>query len=128
MGDDGGADNHASTIVNQGVTTELKFQKGEAGNLRFELWYSENDRFEVTITRPDSSKEGPFPAPATANDADDRFMSGINYYHRGADVDFAGATSDRRQLMIDFTGATGEYKISLTGTTIDADGEFHACT
>lgn len=126
VGDDGGADNHASTTIIQEETVEIKIMKGEAGNLRFELWYSENDRFEVTITRPDNTIEGPFPAPVTANDADDRFLSGINYYHRGANMDFAGATSDRRQLMIDFSGVTGEYKVSLRGTSIDANGEFHA--
>lgn len=126
VGDDGGADNHASATVIQGESIELNIQKGETGNLRFELWYSDDDRFEVTITRPDNSTEGPFPAPATANDADDRFLTGINYYHRGENMDFSGATSNRRQLMIDFTGATGEYKISLKGTSIDADGKFHA--
>jgi len=126
VGDDGGADNHASTIINQGETIDLKIQKGEAGNLRFELWYSEDDRFEVSITRPDNSTEGPFAAPATANDKDDRFLTGVNYYHRGANMDFAGATSNRRQIMIDLSGTTGEYKISLKATTVGATGKYHA--
>jgi len=126
VGDDGGADNHASAAILQGESIELNIQKSETGNLRFELWYSEEDRFEVTLTRPDNSTEGPFVAPATANDKDDRFLTGINYYHRGANMDFAGATSNRRQIMIDLSGTTGEYKISLKATSVDATGEFHA--
>ena len=126
VGDDGGAENHASATVNPDGTIELRVMKGDAGNLRFDLWYSEDDRFEVSITRPNNSTEGPFPAPATANDADDRFLTGINYYHRGANTDFAGATSNRREIMIDITGATGEYKITLKGTTVNGGGNFHA--
>ena len=126
VGDDGGNDNHASATVSQDGIVEIKIQKGEPGNLRFDLWYSEDDRFDVSITRPDNSIEGPFTAPATANDANDRFLTGINYYHRGANVDFAGATSNRRELMIDLTGATGEYKITLTGSSINGGGKFHA--
>ncbi len=126
VGDDGGAENHASATVTFDGTIELRVMKGDAGNLRFDLWYSEDDRFEVSITRPNNSTEGPFPAPATANDADDRFLTGINYYHRGANTDFAGATSNRREIMIDLTGATGEYKITLKGTTINGGGNFHA--
>lgn len=126
VGDDGGADNHASAFLAQDQTIELTIQKGEAGNLRFDLWYSEDDRYEVTLTRPDNTTEGPFQAPATANDKDDRFLTGINYYHRGANLDFAGATSNRRQLMIDFTSGTGTFKVSLKATTVGSQEDFHA--
>jgi minor extracellular serine protease Vpr len=126
VGDDGGADNHASAAINEGETLELDIQKGEAGNLRFTVWYDEDDRFEVTITRPDNSTEGPFPAPATANDADNRSLTGIAYYHLGANKDFSGATSNRREILMDISGATGTYKIKLKGTTINGSGKFHA--
>lgn len=126
VGDDGGNDNHASATIAQDDVLELEIQKGEAGNLRLDLWYSEDDRFQVTLVRPDNSTEGPFAAPATANDADDHFLTEINYYHRGANQDFSGATSNRRQLMIDFTGQTGTYKVILEGTTISGPGSFHA--
>jgi len=126
VGDDGGADNHASGAINEGETLELDIQKGEVGNLRFTVWYDEDDRFEVSITRPDNSTEGPFPAPATADDADTRSLTGIAYYHLGANRDFEGATSNRRELLMDLSGATGTYKIMLKGTTIDGSGTFHA--
>jgi len=126
VGDDGGNDNHASANVGMGETVELQIQKSETGNLRFDLWYSENDRFEISIIRPDNTTEGPFAAPATANSADDHFLSEINYYHRGANVEFFGATSNRRELLIDFKGATGTYKLQITGTSIGDDGLFHA--
>ena len=126
VGDDGGNDNHASATIGLNETVELRVQKEEAGNLRFDLWYDEADRFEVTITRPDNSTEGPFPSPATADDMDDRFLTGINYYHRGANTDFHGATSDRRELMIDFTGETGEHKVTLKAITVNGSGKFHA--
>lgn len=126
VGDDGGADNHASTTISQDQTIEMIIDKGEPGFLRFDLWYDESDRFEVSITRPDNSTEGPFQAPGSANDSDDHFLTGINYYHRGANVEFYGATSDRRELMIDLSGASGEYKITLKGTSISGSGLFHA--
>jgi len=126
VGDDGGANNHASATLSQGESIELKVQKGEAGFLRVDLWYDESDRFEVSITRPDNSTEGPFPAPATANDSDDHYFSDFNIYHRGANVEFHGATSDRRELMVDFSGPTGEYIISITATNIAGSGTFHA--
>jgi subtilisin family serine protease len=126
VGDDGGSNNHASATLSQGESIELKVQKGEAGFLRVDLWYDESDRFEVSLTRPDNSTEGPFPAPATANDSDDHYFSDFNYYHRGANVEFHGATSDRRELMVDFSEATGEYIISITATNIAGSGTFHA--
>jgi hypothetical protein len=126
VGDDGGNYNHASATLAEAETIDLTFEKNVAGNLRFDLWYDETDRFEVTITRPDNTTEGPFAAPASANDKDDRFLQGMNYYHRGADMEFWSATSNRREIMIDFTGATGEYKVSLKATTVGGSGSFHA--
>lgn len=126
VGDDGGQDNHAATTVGLNETITLEIQKSEAGNLRFDLWYSEDDRLEVSIVRPDNTVLGPFSAPLTANSADNQILGDIYYYHRGANVEFSGATSWRREIMIDFTGNSGIYKVQLKGTTIDNTGEFHA--
>jgi hypothetical protein len=126
VGDDGGQDNHAATMVGLNETITLEIQKTEAGNLRFDLWYSEDDRFEVSIERPDNTILGPFAAPLSANAADNQILGDIYYYHRGANVEFSGATSWRREILIDFTGNTGIYKVHLKGTTIDNTGEFHA--
>ncbi len=125
VGDDGGNDNHASGTISQSQTIELEVFKGEAGNLRFDLWYSENDRFTVSIERPNSSVSGPFPAPAGPNGSNDQNLGDINMYHRGANTEFYQATSNRRELLIDFSGATGTYKVILEGTQV-SDGGFHA--
>ncbi len=125
VGDDGGNDNHASGSITANQTIELEIQKGEAGFLRFDLWYSEDDRFTVSIERPNGSVEGPFTAPANSSGAVDQFLGDINMYHRGADVEFYGSDSNKRELTIDFSGVTGTYKVILQGAQI-TDGSFHA--
>ncbi len=125
VGDDGGADNHASGTISQNETIEIEVNKGETGNLRFDLWYSEDDRFTVSIERPNGIVEGPFNAPAGPSGVEDQTLNGIFIGHRGADVEFFQATSDRRELLIDFSGETGIYKVILEGTQINKGG-FHA--
>jgi minor extracellular serine protease Vpr len=124
-GDDGGGDNRASGTIAMGQTAVLEIYKREAGNLRFDLWYSGDDRFDVTIEKPDGSILGPFTSPATNNSADDQFLTGLNYYHRGANQVFFGANNGKRELLIDITQDTGIFKISLLGATI-SDGSFSA--
>ena len=125
VGDDGGNDNHASGNISQSQTIEIDVFKGEPGFLRFDLWYSEDDRLTVRIERPNGTVEGPFPAPSGPSVAQDNFLSGISIFHRGKDVEFFGATSNRRELLIDIGGATGTYKVILEGAQISS-GDFHA--
>jgi len=117
VGDDGGGDNHAEMTVMQGNSNEFEINKGDVGNLRFEAWYDGNDRFDISITRPNGTQEGPFTSPAN-NGTDWQTLTGIQIYHNGADRDFSSATNGKRQLMIDFSGATGVYKVKFTGTTV----------
>ena len=128
VGDDGGADNHAFGTLAQGTSQEILINKGTVGNLRLDLWYSEGDRFNVTIELPNGTQFGPYVAPALSNGADTLFLPDFHYYHRGADVDFFGATSNRREILIDFinAGPTGIYKVILTATSVTNTGEFHA--
>lgn len=125
VGDDGGGVNHAQATVSQNGTIELVIDKGTNANLRFDLWYSEDDRFTVSVERPDLSVAGPYAAPENAGASSDWFEADFNLYHRGADVEFSGATSNRRELLIDFFGNPGTYKVILEGTDI-TNGEFHA--
>ena len=125
VGDDGGNDNHAAGTINQNQTIEIDIQKAEAGNLRFDLWYSENDRFTVSIERPNGTVLGPFAAPTGPNGAVDQNFGDIFMFHRGANTEFYGATSNRRELLIDFTGANGTYKVILEGDQISS-GDFNA--
>lgn len=125
VGDDGGADNRAAGSIAQGQTIEIDIDKVTT-NLRFDLWYDEADRFEVSVQRPNGMIEGPFSAPTSSEDFNDRFLTNLNIFHRGADVEFHQALSPRRELLIDFAGATGVYKVILTGTTINGSGDFNA--
>ncbi len=125
VGDDGGSDNYAAGTVEAGQTTELLVDKGETGFLRLDLWYAESDRFTVSIERPNGTVEGPFTAPASSTAAADQNLGDIFIGHRGAEVEFFGAASDRRELLIDFSGDAGQYKILLQGAQISS-GEFQA--
>jgi len=125
VGDDGGNDNHASGSINQNQTIELDIQKAETGNLRFDLWYSEDDRFTVSIERPNGTVLGPFAAPTGPNGTVDQNFGDIFMFHRGANTEFFGASSNRRELLIDFSGATGTYKVILQGDQISS-GDFNA--
>jgi hypothetical protein len=117
VGDDGGEDNHAEMTVSQGNPDEFEVNKAEAGNLRFEAWYDGGDRFDITVIRPNGTQEGPYTAPAN-NAIDWQTLTGIQIYHNGSDRDFSQATNGKRQVMIDFSGATGVYKVKFTGTTV----------
>ena len=126
VGDDGGKDNHLIGTFVQNQTTEITIQKGEVGNLRFTGWYSENDRVELSIERPDGTIEGPFNPPSGPGNAQDNFLDQINIFHRGADVEFSKSNSNLRQLLIDFSGAIGTYKVLLTPTEVNSDGKINA--
>lgn len=128
VGDDGGADNHAAATLTQGISEEILINKGTAGNLRLDLYYSEGDRFDVTIEFPNGTQFGPYIAPTASNGATNIFQTAFNYYQRGADVDFFGATSNVREVLIDFlpAGPLGVYKVLLNPTSVTDTGEFHA--
>ncbi|MEM7162190.1 MAG: S8 family peptidase [Bacteroidota bacterium] len=128
VGDDGGGNNHASYTLSNNETIELEINKGFAGNLRFDLWYSEEDRFTLSLELPNGDFYGPFAAPSGPNGANDQFFAEANIFHRGANVEFFGASSNRREILIDLLqnpGSAGVYKVILEGTSIN-DGFFHA--
>jgi minor extracellular serine protease Vpr len=125
VGDDGGNDNRASGSVGQGMSFDLRFEKAAAGNLRFETWYSGDDRFDITLIRPDGTTAGPFSSPATNQAADQQLLADLRYYHRGADQDFDQSDNGKRQILIDFFGATGTYTVRFQGATV-TDGSFSA--
>jgi len=79
----------------------------------------------VTIEIPGGTQFGPYTAPTSANGAVDQFPGTFNFYHRGANQEFYGASSNRRNIFIDFFGANGLYKVILNGATV-TDGGFHA--
>jgi len=94
--------------------------------LRFDLWYSESDRFSVSVIRPNGSTEGPFNAPSGPNITADQNLGDIYIGHRGSDVEFSGSTADKRELLIDISGVTGTYTIRLKGDQTNDGGGFRA--
>ena len=120
--DDGGLDNHAAVNIAQGQTIDIKI-KNTSTQLRVDLWYNENDRFDVEIVTP-SKTSGPFSSPATNQLRDQQFETEFSYYHNGSSVDFFEAENNKREIMIDFKTA-GNFILRLTGTQI-SDGSFHA--
>lgn len=124
--DDGGVPGHAGGAVAAGATADIEIRKGHAGNLRLNLWYPDSDRFTVEIVAPSGTVYGPFAPPSNAQQASAAPAGGgFVYYHNGSAVDFFGATSPRREILIDISGALGVYTLRLTGTTV-ADGRFDA--
>ena len=126
VGDDGGKNNHLIKQFVQNQNTEIVIQKGEGGNLRFSGWYAEADRFEFSIQRPDGTIEGPFDPPGGPAEAVDNTLNQINIFHRGAELEFSRSSSDLRQLLIDFFGETGEYKVIITPLEIKSGGKINA--
>lgn len=122
-GDDGGNDNHAGGQLTQGQSIDLNFTKGVAGFLRLSLWYSDQDRFDIELIGSGGSL-GNFTAPDNSS-RDTRTGTNFTYYHNGRDVTFFGATSAKREILIDFSGGTGAYTLRITGTQI-SDGSFDA--
>lgn len=125
--DDGGHPNHAAGEVTQGQVSEIEIHKGHEGNLRMDLWYDDSDRFDIEIVTP-SGTFGPFASPATNGQSDSQTSGGahaFNYFHLGSDVDFFEAASNTREILIDFTGGTGDYVVRLIGASV-ANGHFDA--
>lgn len=77
-GDDGGMANRAGGTVTAGEKVEIQIKKGSAGSLFLDLWYPDNDRFDVTIQTP-AGTYGPFMSPATNNDFSQTQTSDVFY-------------------------------------------------
>jgi len=118
-GDDGGRNNHASGTVRSGQAAEIKIQKGLAGTLTFQLWYSGNDRFDIAISSP-SKTYGPYLAPANSG-FDRQTTSEFTYGHNGS----AYYSNFMRVVYLQLTGPTGNYSVNLSGATLDS-GRFDA--
>ncbi len=121
--DDGGMANHASGTISQGDTIDIKINK-TTSFLRFDLWYGEDDRFDVEIITP-SGTFGPYPAPFYNSQRSQFFTSEFNFYHNGSDVDFYNADNNKKEIFIDFIKSAGSFTVRLIGTQIST-GNFHA--
>jgi hypothetical protein len=122
-GDDGGMPNHAGGVVTQGGSAPIQIQKTTTGTLRFDLWYSGDDRFDVSLQTP-SGNFGPYAAPPNNNSSAVQ-NSVFNYFHNGANRVFYGATNQKREIFIDIKGPPGTYTVQLQGQSV-SNGRFDA--
>lgn len=113
--DDGGLDNHSQASLAQGQSSTINIQKDDAQPMRFEVWYPESDRYDVTIQTPGATF-GPYVSPATNALSASQTQPGFGYTHYGSGVTPYGATH-RRCIAIDFTGAAGNYSVTLRAAT-----------
>ena len=122
--DDGGTPNHAGGTVVQGGGADITINKGNPGPLYFDLWYSRDDRFDVTIQTPDATF-GPYPSPDLNTDFDNETNSEFIYYQLGGDINFYNSTSAEREISVQIDGTNGMYTIELDGALV-SDGRFEA--
>ena len=122
-GDDGGMPNHAGGTITQGGTTSIQIQKTTTGALRCDLWYGGGDRFDVSIQTP-SGNFGPYAAPNNGSSATVQ-NANFTFYHQGVGQVFYGATNQKREILLDITGAAGTYTVQLQGQTVQ-NGRFDA--
>ena len=118
-GDDGGMPNHAGGIIAAGGSTNILIQKGSTLPLRFEMWYQDTDRFDVSIDTP-TATYGPFTAPANSS-FDTRTTGEFQYFHNGSTF----YTNHKRVVYVDITGPAGNYTVHIFGAQI-ASGAFDA--
>lgn len=116
-GDDGGIANKASGTITQNQRETIEIQKGTQGALFFDLWYPDSDRYTVEIETP-SNSYGPYSSPDTNVDSEVVQENQFLYYQLGSSVTFFESQSSNREIWIRFDGPPGNYKIHLTGTSI----------
>ncbi len=114
--DDGGFPNHAGGDFLQDQTIELKIKK--TTNVRFDMWYAEEDQIEVEIITPEGNF-GPYASLTSISDNVSEFNTVFNFYHRGSEVDFFGAENNKNEILIDFIGQNGEITLKFTGVNIE---------
>ena len=125
-GNEGNVANHAAGTISAGNTISLDITKVGTGDLRFDLWYSEADRFNVRITTP-TGTSATYVAPATPALSDGKTGTNFEYNHYGRDADPQGSTNSKREVFIRFPSPApaGSYKVELTGATV-VSGRFDA--
>lgn len=120
--DDGGRANHAGGQFLQNETIALTINK-QVANLRLDLWHHESDEVSIEIATP-TQTYGPYQSPENSSSLNDP-TNEFTLYYQGAEVDFFGSTSPRKELLIDFKGPNGTYTLNITGVNV-SDGRFDA--
>lgn len=120
--DDGGVENHAGGTFVQGQTISLEIGK-VSSNLRFDMWHHEDDVLEIEVVTPTQTYTA-ITSPAN-NGAAREENAEFRLFYQGSNVDFFGSTSPRKELLIDFSGPNGVYKLNIRAVTIN-NGRFDA--
>ncbi len=122
--DDGGSLNRSTYTLSQNEIDTLKVQKTSTASLVLDLWYDEDDRFDVSIKTP-TMLYGPYSSPITNNDFTQISNSEFLLYHLGSNVAFYNPTNGKREIYLSIDGAPGDYELILTGATI-SNGKYDA--
>ncbi|HLH57405.1 MAG TPA: S8 family serine peptidase, partial [Verrucomicrobiae bacterium] len=109
--DDGGIANHAAGRVAAGTNATVVVHKGNVGDLTFDLWYHDGDRFDVSIQSP-SNSYGPFQAPNADSGFDTHNTSDFLYYQLGGSANFYGTSPTEREIWARLTGPAGDYRVT----------------
>ena len=122
--DDGGHPNRAAYTISALQTDTLRIHKGTPGSLTLDLWYSGNDRFDVSLKTP-AATYGPYVSPQTNNDNSVVSNSEFLYYHNGANLTFYNPENNKREIWLRIDGQVGNYEVILTGATV-TNGKYDA--
>lgn len=124
-GDEGGQPNRAAGTLAVGETKRIEIQKGVTGNLRFDLWYADTDRFDVQVTTPLGTSPI-YPSPPTNAGLGQTGIAGqFGLFHYGSERDRYDAANAEREVVVDLVGPVGTYTVSITATAV-TNGRFDA--
>ena len=119
---------HAAGNVPAGGSINLTFNATESPDF-LDLYYSNNDRFTVTVTRPDGVKVGPiaFNPNGFIDGANDPYMEIYNATDTKSD---SLTQNDQSDIYMVFTPEAANlganWTITLEGTTVASGGRFDA--
>ncbi len=121
-GDKGDRKNRARGTVAQGATVVLPVEKEAESEVFIDLWYPDDDRFDVTI-KTTTASFGPYKAPKTAIS---KYEKEFQYYQLSHKRNAYRSASKKRQIRVDLVGPPGRYEIHLKGDKVTAGGQFVA--
>jgi len=119
--DKGDRKNRAAGRVPQGGSITLPVRKEAHGEVIVDIWYSGEDRFDVSIKTP-KDDAGPFKAPKTGKS---EYGNWFQYYHLASSRNQVLTLGGKRQIRVDLIGQPGDYSVTLHGAKV-TDGRFDA--
>lgn len=123
-GDDGGRANRAGGTIPPGGEVALEVRKESETPVYVDLWYSGEDRFDVSIRTP-GGRQGPFPPPGGGDEQASHAGAGFRLYHNVGRTRSPGTAGTKRQIWVELEGPPADFALVLGGRTV-RDGRFDA--